>query len=73
MLDGVPELIPVDEQSDDQIVHMFGLRKANRPAHQPLDPGPQVDVLALDFLRVLFANGVLLGGDMALVGTHPSV
>ena len=49
MLDEPSELIPVDKQSDDQIVHPFGLRKANRPAHQPLDPRPQIDVFALDF------------------------
>ena len=27
MLDEPPELIPVDKQSNDQIVHTFGLRK----------------------------------------------
>jgi len=51
MLDEPPELIPVDKQSDDQIVHTFGLRKAERPAHQPLDPRPQIDVFA-QFLAV---------------------
>jgi hypothetical protein len=40
MLNGASKLIPVDEQADDQIVHMLGLRKTERPAHQPLDPGP---------------------------------
>jgi hypothetical protein len=46
MLDEPPELIPVDKQSNDQIVHTFGLRKTNRPAHQPLDPRPQIDMFA---------------------------
>jgi hypothetical protein len=50
MLDGSPELISVHEQSNDQIVHTLRLRKADRAAHQPLDPRPQVDVLALDSL-----------------------
>jgi hypothetical protein len=50
LLDEPPELIPVDKQSDDQIVHTFGLRKTDRPAHQPLDPRPQIDV---NWLRVL--------------------
>jgi hypothetical protein len=48
-------------------MHMFCLRKANSAAHQALDPRPQVDVLALDPLRVLFADGVLLWGDMPLL------
>ena len=67
MLDGSPELITVDKQSNDQIVHTLRLRKADRAAHQPLDPRPQVDVLALDPLRVLFADGVLLWDDMPLL------
>jgi len=52
-------------------MHMFCLRKANSAAHQALDPRPQVDVLALDPLRVLFADGVLLWGDMPLLGPPP--
>ena len=72
ILDELPELIPIDKQYDDQIVHTFSLRKADRPAYQPLDPRPQIDVFALDFLCVLFADGVLLGFDMPLIGT-PSI
>jgi len=68
LLDDSPELITVDEQSDDQFMHTLGLRKADGPAHQPFDPRPQVDVLALDALHVLFPDGVLLGVHMALVG-----
>jgi hypothetical protein len=48
MLDDSPKFILVDEQSDDQIVHLLSLRKADGPAYQPLDSRPQVDVLALD-------------------------
>jgi hypothetical protein len=68
LLDDSPELIPVDEQSDDQIVHTLRLRKADGPAHQPLDPRPQIDVLALNSLHVCLPNDVLLSIHMALVG-----
>jgi hypothetical protein len=30
-------------------------------------------MLALDGLRMLFADGLLLGGQMQLAGPHPSV
>ena len=60
LLDDSPELITVDEQADDQIMHTLRLRKADRPAHQPLDPRPQVDVLALDALHVFLPNGVVV-------------
>ena len=69
MLDEPPELIPVDKQSDDQIVHAFSLRKANRPAHQPLDPRPQINVFALDLLCVCLSHCVPLCLYMPLVGT----
>jgi len=69
MLVGSPELITVDKQSNDQIVHTLRLRKAVRAAHQPLDPRPQVDVLALDSLHVLLTKYVLLSVHMTLVGT----
>jgi hypothetical protein len=52
MLDGSPKLIAIDEQPNHQVVHMLCLRKADRPAYQPLDPRAQVDVLALDLLGV---------------------
>jgi hypothetical protein len=68
MLDDSPELITVDEQPDDQIVHPLRLRKADRAAHQPLDPRPQVDVLALDSLHVLLTNDVFLSVHMTLIG-----
>jgi hypothetical protein len=70
--DGSSKLIPIDEQSNHQIVHAFRLGKANGATHEPLNPGPEIDVLALDFLRVLLSHVVLLGIDMPLVGS-PSV
>src|SRR5262252_10850791 len=67
--DGSPKLIPIDEQPNHQIVHLFRLRKAKGTTHEPLDPGPEIDVLALDFLRVLLAHVVLLGIYVPLVGS----
>ena len=69
MLDGSPELITVDKQSNDRIVHTLRLRKADRAAHQPLDPLRQVDVLALDSLHVLLTNDVFLSIHMTLIGS----
>ena len=66
--DGSSKLIPIDEQLNHQIVHAFRLGKANGATHEPLHPGPELDVLALDFLRMLLAHVVLLGIDMPLVG-----
>ena len=66
--EGLSKLIAIDKQPNHQIVHLFRLRKTNRAAHQPLNPGPEIDVLALDFLRVLLAHVVLLDIKMPLVG-----
>jgi hypothetical protein len=55
LLDGSSTCIPIDEQPNHQIVHAFRLGKAQRATNQPLDPSPEIDVLALDFLRVLLA------------------
>ena len=71
--DGSSKLIPIDEQPNHQIVHALRLGKAQRATNQPLDPGPQIDVLARDFLRVLLAYVMLLGSEMPLIGPQPSV
>ena len=44
------------------------LEKHSGATHEPLNPGPEIDVLALDFLRVLLAYVMLLWVDMPLVG-----
>jgi hypothetical protein len=62
-----PKFVVVDEQSNHQIVHPFGLGETDRPTHQPLDPRPQVDRLALDFLCLVLAHTMLLGIKMTLV------
>src|SRR6266508_4969214 len=70
--EGSPKLIAIDEETDHQVVHALRLGKADRPAHQPLDPRAQVDVLVLDLLRVCLPYRVLLGLHMPLVG-RPAV
>jgi len=41
-------------------VHALCLGKTDGAAHQPFDPGPQIDGLALDFLRVLLTHPMLI-------------
>ena len=67
--DGSSKFIPIDEQPNHQIVHAFRLGKAQRATNQPLDPGPEIDVLALDFLRVLLAYVMRLSIEMPLIGS----
>jgi hypothetical protein len=73
MSDGSPKLIAIDEETNHQVVHALCLGKADRPTYQPPDPRAQVDVLALDLLRVFLPNRVLLCLHMPLVGPQPSV
>ena len=49
-------------------MHHCCFRKTHRATHQTLDPRAQIDVLAFDLLRMSFANRVLRGIEMALVG-----
>jgi hypothetical protein len=67
MSDEEPKLIAIDEEANHQIVHGDRFGKANGAAHQPFDPGPQIDVLAFDFLRLRLLHVMLLWGDMPLV------
>src|SRR5262245_17917371 len=66
-----PEFVAIDEQPYDEIVHTLRLGEAQRTTHEPFDPGPQVDRLALDLLRVLLAHLMLLGIEMPLVSPPP--
>ena len=68
MLDCDPKLVAIDEETNHQIVHRRRLGKVNRAAHKPFNPCPSSDMLAFNFLRLLFAHFVLLGVDMALIG-----
>ena len=71
MLNESTELVTIDEQADHEIVHGRRFGKANGATHEPLDPCPQIDMFALDFLCIFLANVVLLGGDMPLVSPPP--
>jgi hypothetical protein len=56
VLECKPKLVAIDEETNHQIVHGRRFGKANGAAHKTFDACPEVDVLALDLLRVLFAN-----------------
>ena len=60
MLDSYPKLVAIDEEADHQIVHRRRFGKANRATHETLDACPQINVFALDFLRILLAYLMLL-------------
>ncbi len=68
-----PKFVAIDEETDHEIVHGCRLGKANRAAYEPLDPSPQINVLALDGLHVLFTDDVQLRDDMPLIRPPPSV
>jgi hypothetical protein len=67
--DGSPKLIPIDEQPNHQIVPLVRRRTAKGTTHEPLDSGPEIEVLALDFLRIFLAHVVFLGIAMPLGGS----
>src|SRR5258706_11635528 len=67
-LDGSPKLVPIDEQPNHEIMHALRLGETNCATHESFDPRPQIEVFALDFLRVLLAHLMLLGVEMPLVG-----
>src|SRR5262245_11342136 len=69
--DASSKLVAIDEEAKHQIVHRRRFRKANRATDSPFQPSAKIDVLAFDPLCMGFANGVLFGGDMALVGAPP--
>jgi len=52
-------------------VHLFGLGKTEGATYQPLDPRPQLDVLALDLLRVVLAHAMFLGIQMSFISPPP--
>ena len=58
--EGSSKLIAIDEQPNHQIVHSRCFGKADRAAYEPLNAGPEIDVLALNFLRILLAHVVAL-------------
>src|SRR5262245_44748912 len=70
MSDEPSKLVTIDKQPNNEIVHALGLGKTDGTAHQPLDPCAQVEVLALDFLRVFLPHVMGLCIEMPLVGPH---
>ena len=49
-------------------MHVLRLGEAQRAVDEPFDPGPQIDVFAHDFLRVLLPHLMLLSIEMPLIG-----
>jgi hypothetical protein len=70
--DGYSKFVAVDEETQHEIMHRGRFGKTDRTTHEPLDPRPQIDVLAFDLLRMSFANRVLRGIEMTLIGA-PSI
>ena len=64
-----PELKAVDEQADDKIVHLGGLREVDCLAYQALDPCAQCQMFTLQLLGMVFAHFMAHGIKMALVRT----
>ena len=52
-------------------MHALRLGEAQCAADEPLNPRPQIEVFALDFLRVLLAHMMLLWVDVPLVRALP--
>jgi hypothetical protein len=64
---GSSTCISADEESDHEIVHGLRLGEAQRAADEALDPGPEIEVRALDLLGMLLSYGVLRRLKMPLV------
>jgi len=71
MSDEEPKFIAIDEKANHQIVHSRRFGKAHGATDETFDPGPEVDVLACNVLRRLFADFVLRGVAMPFVGAPP--
>ena len=71
MLHCHPKLVALNEETYHEIAHGCRFGEANGAAREPLNPGPQIDVFALDGLHLLFTDGVLRRMEMALVGAPP--
>src|SRR5262249_53621853 len=55
-----PKLIPIDEQPDDNVMHLDGLGKKDCHTGEAFNPGSQGQMFPLDLLRVTFARLVLI-------------
>ena len=66
------KLIAIDAEAKHQIVPRRRFGKAHRATDKTLDPGVQIDMFTVDFLRMLLAHVMLFWVDMALV-SPPSI
>jgi hypothetical protein len=66
--DGCHKFVAIDKEAHEQIVHHGCFGKTVRVTHETLDQRTQIDVRAFDLLRLGFANRVLRGIEMTLVG-----
>jgi hypothetical protein len=51
--DGSPKLVAIDEKANHEIVHRCRFGKADGATYKSLDPGAQIDMFTLDFLRIV--------------------
>jgi hypothetical protein len=58
------KFVPVDEQTDDDVMHLNRFGEADRLTRQPFDSGTQRQMLALNLLPVAFARLVLIRIEM---------
>ena len=68
-LDRKTELKPVDEQADDEIVHLDRPGKANGFPHQPFDPRAQREMFPLQLLCPPLADDMKFRIQVSVIGT----
>jgi hypothetical protein len=68
ILDCQAELEPINEQADDEIVHLDGFGEANSFSHQAFDPSAQREILALQLLGPPLADDMLVRGQVPAIG-----
>lgn len=61
------KLATVDEQADDEIVHLHGLRETECSSGEALNARPQRQMLAFQLLRIAFPHFMASTSKMALV------
>jgi hypothetical protein len=59
-----PKFIAIDKQPNDDGMHLDRSGKTDRLAGEPLDPGPQCQMIALDLLHIPLPRLVLGGIEM---------
>jgi hypothetical protein len=67
ILDIRAKLATIDEQAEDEIMHLHGLRETDCSSGEALDACPQCQMLAFQLLRIAFAHFMASMSKMALV------